>query len=145
MTRVKRNTWSISSFFGTLPNSSWSATAILAFRIFFCSGVGISCLYQNSMNLSSFDTLIMIQVLIQAARLLSVGYLGYGSSVSKRVVFKTPLAWLFFLLFRKVQRWGGGPSQPFINKRSHSYYLFSARPVTASHLSVHPFPLLRKL
>src|ERR671919_1810764 len=44
----------------SVANSSRRATAILALRsFFFCSGVGISHLYQNSIRMSSFDTLIM--------------------------------------------------------------------------------------
>src|SRR5919199_1954558 len=40
--RVRRKTCSISSVFGTLPSSSWRATAILALRsLFFCSALGV--------------------------------------------------------------------------------------------------------
>src|SRR2546423_7135241 len=43
ITRANKNTWSISSVLGTLPNSSWRATAILALRsFFFCSGSAIA-------------------------------------------------------------------------------------------------------
>lgn len=45
--------------FGTLPNSLWRATAIFALRsFFFCSGVGIFHLYQNSTIMSIYETLI---------------------------------------------------------------------------------------
>jgi hypothetical protein len=90
MTRVKRNTRSISSRFGTRPNSSWRATAILAFKSFlFCSGVGICYLYQNSWQVSSIDTLILRLVLIITARLSPVVKEGGVCRVSKRDLFET--------------------------------------------------------
>src|SRR5918996_522156 len=90
MTRVRINTRSISSCFGTLPNSSCSATAILALRsFFFCSGVGISHLYRNSTHLSSIDTLILMWVLIQTARHPTQEQSGCRLGVSERFVFDT--------------------------------------------------------
>src|SRR5438067_5542438 len=60
MTRANKNTWSISSFFGTLPNSLCKATAIFALRsFFFCSGVTIRHLYQNPYHLSRYETMIV--------------------------------------------------------------------------------------
>jgi hypothetical protein len=49
-------------------------TAILAFNsFFFCSGVGILYLYQNSLRLPSLDTLILKRVLILSGSLLDLG------------------------------------------------------------------------
>jgi hypothetical protein len=50
----------ISSSLGTLPNSSCRATAILALRSFSSvSGLAYLYLFQNSLYLSSFDTLFI--------------------------------------------------------------------------------------
>jgi hypothetical protein len=56
---LNRNTRSISSFLGTLPNSSCKARAIFALRsLFFCSGLAIlKLLSQNSLNLSRYETM----------------------------------------------------------------------------------------
>src|SRR3954466_4560947 len=60
ITRVNKNISLISFSVGTLPNSSRKAIAIFAFRsFFFFSGVGINQVYQNSLHMSSFDTLIL--------------------------------------------------------------------------------------
>src|SRR3712207_3700871 len=66
MTRARSVTCSISSSFGTLPNSFWSATATLALRsFFFCSGVMLLMIlkYQNSQSLPSYGTLILERLL----------------------------------------------------------------------------------
>src|SRR3712207_4897117 len=64
MTRASIVTCSISSSFGTLPNSFCKATATLAFnRRFFCSLLMLQIQYQNSQSLSSFGTLVLERVL----------------------------------------------------------------------------------
>src|SRR5918992_5310107 len=66
-----RKTCSISSFLGTLPSSSWRATAIFALRsFFFCSGAMVAHLYQNSIKMPSFETLILKRVLIHRRSLV---------------------------------------------------------------------------
>jgi hypothetical protein len=48
-------------------------------------------MYQNSLHLSSFDTLILIRVLIQTARLLFFDCFRDDAIVSKTFVFETNL------------------------------------------------------
>src|SRR5215213_7865533 len=63
ITRARSVTCSISSSFGTRPNSFCSATATLAFKsLFFCSLLMIQK-YQNALSMSSFGTLILERVL----------------------------------------------------------------------------------
>src|SRR5687767_4017190 len=90
MTRVKRNTRSISSFLGTLPNSSWRATAILALRSFFFCSVVILVVYQNSLHLPSFETLVLKLVLILSGSLLLLKNL---SSIWDPNTMASPVYW----------------------------------------------------
>jgi hypothetical protein len=76
-------------FFGALPSSSCSATAILAFKSFFlCSGVGTHSLYQNPLPVPIYETLILIPVLIHRRTFSSAKFSETGNMSQKRWILR---------------------------------------------------------